>query len=184
MAAAIDATVGGASANSFALLAEALAYFDERLGGNIFTDFLSTADAQIRALITATRNVNAQLYRGTRASSTQALELPRLGMYQGGLPIASTIIPLWAKQAEYEEALAVAVASGLDNDKDALARTGLEAFTSLGVGDIKLDIREQDPNAAHLNLLSPLAYRLIRPYIVTDVLSEPPGGARNFRITR
>jgi hypothetical protein len=179
-----DATVAGASANSYVLLAEAAAYFATRLSGSLWTDYAATDAVRIAALVTATRRIDAELYRGTRLTSTQARQFPRIGIYQGGQPIRTDVIPDWLKEATCEEALALAIASGTDNDQNPMAQTGLEQFDALAVGDIRLDLKNTSPNDASTTLLSPQAYRLLRPYLITDVLSEPPSGARNVRLVR
>ena len=80
MAATIDATVGGENSNSYATLAEAQAYFDERLNVDSWT--AASTDTQNRSLIQATRIIDASYeWQGERASSTQALDWPRDSVY-------------------------------------------------------------------------------------------------------
>lgn len=75
MAVVIDATAGGANANSFVLLTEAQTYMDARLNGSLWS--AATTDNQNRALVEATREINLLLWLGMRASNTQALNWPR-----------------------------------------------------------------------------------------------------------
>jgi hypothetical protein len=95
----IDATVGGSAANSFETLDEANTYFDERLP--LATPWVASGDTSIRALIMATRVLEAMNYphrmlrkgcdcnyyytnrqwTGAPASATQRLSWPRVGMY-------------------------------------------------------------------------------------------------------
>lgn len=75
MAVSIDATVGGASANSFVTLAEMTTYMEGRLNSSSF-DGASTDD-QNRALVEATRWLSALSWDGYRVTSTQALSWPR-----------------------------------------------------------------------------------------------------------
>lgn len=95
----IDATVGGAASNSYETLAEANTYFDERLP--LPTPWVASGDTSIRALMMATRVLNAmslphktlrrngnveyyytaRQWTGTPASTTQRLAWPRIGMY-------------------------------------------------------------------------------------------------------
>ena len=74
MAASIDATVGGASANSFATLAEAELYMETRLNASAWG---SDNDLKTRALIEATRELNRLAYEGIKATAAQALNWPR-----------------------------------------------------------------------------------------------------------
>ena len=106
----IDATVGGANANSYLTLAEAQAYFDTRLPVAGWDD----ADDQNVLLIMATRTLDRLLtpyktlftmngrnyYRvrpqwtGAAATQTQRLAWPRTGMFDAnGFAIASNVIP-------------------------------------------------------------------------------------------
>jgi hypothetical protein len=108
MPAAVDATVGGASANSYVTIAEADAYLVARLNAGAWeTD--ATADEKIRAVIEATRELDRLSWQGRRASTTQALAWPRYWVVDPDSPSAfnvdSTIIPQRVKDATCELAL-------------------------------------------------------------------------------
>lgn len=109
MAITIDATVGGASANSFVTLAEAQTYMDGRLNESAWE--LATTDNQNRALVEATRWLSAKQWGGLRVSSTQALAWPRYWaenpdyQFGGNIYFDSTIIPQRVKDATCELAL-------------------------------------------------------------------------------
>lgn len=75
MAVAIVATVGSASANSFATLAEADTYAEARLNTTLWD--AATDDSCNRALVEATRELNYLRWQGRRADDTQALAWPR-----------------------------------------------------------------------------------------------------------
>lgn len=72
----IDATVGGASSNSYATVAEADTYFATRLGASTWD--AATVEDKERALITATSQLDQSAFLGMRTSSTQRLAFPRL----------------------------------------------------------------------------------------------------------
>lgn len=182
MAITIDATVNGANANSYGLLAEALAYFAERLGGAIFID--ADLEVQKAGLITGTRRIDQELYRGARATSTQALQWGRNGTYSAGHAIPSDIIPAFVKFASFEQGLAFIKAAGVDGAKDPMAATGTEGLKSLDVGNVALVFRDaeraqDDPSRT----LAPAAYRLLRAYLLTETLGSAPG-LRTFPILR
>lgn len=101
----IDATVGGATANSFGTLTEANTYFDERPHSEVWVD--GDEDLNAAALIQATRIMSAaKPWTGTTADEDQALPWPRLGMVSlTGFPIPETIIPLNLKYATFELAI-------------------------------------------------------------------------------
>lgn len=75
MAVTIVATAGSASANSFATLAEFTSYMEGRLNSSAF-DSAST-DEQNRALVEASRMLSNLIWKGRRATDTQALSWPR-----------------------------------------------------------------------------------------------------------
>lgn len=75
MSITIDSTVGGASANSFVLLAEADSYMESRLNASTWDS--ADPDNQNRALAEATRYLSALGWQGRASSSTQALAWPR-----------------------------------------------------------------------------------------------------------
>lgn len=104
MTATIDATVGGATANSYGTLAEGNSYFEGRTNCAEWTD--ATDTVKKAALITATWKLDAESYSGYRATSTQALRWPRIGAKDDeGFYIVSTLIPAWLKIAQFELAL-------------------------------------------------------------------------------
>ena len=69
----IDATVGSADANSYVTAAEMTTYCESRLNASIWT----AADAQLPALVEATRDLTLLDYKGSRVDSTQVLAWPR-----------------------------------------------------------------------------------------------------------
>ena len=89
MAATIDATLKGASANSYVTLAEAEAYFETVPHDEHWT---GSDDAKNRVLITATRYLDAFEYYGKRCSTTQALKWPRKDYKVDGVEIDCTYI--------------------------------------------------------------------------------------------
>ena len=72
---ALDATVKGASANSYATRADAVAYAEDRLGQSSWSAASETD--KDKSLIMATRYLDQLIYRGDRTTTTQALSFPR-----------------------------------------------------------------------------------------------------------
>lgn len=177
MALFIDATVGGASANSFGTVAEANAYLDSRTNGGAWAA-ITDPDVKARLLITATIRLDQETYRGQRSSVIQALAFPRTGLYLDGAALPSDAIPAAVKYAEFEEALAI-LNSGTT---DPFAASGTEGISSVDAGGVKVTFR--DPRAAtskdgipsaaddpSINL-SPQAYRLLRGWLLTGLRSQ------------
>ena len=116
MAITIDATVGGASANSYVTLAEWTTYMEGRLNSDAFDD--ATADSKNRALVEATRELTALTWQGYRVNDTQALAWPRDWVIDVDDPnydyYDDDEIPVRLKRATYELALAFLKAGATD----------------------------------------------------------------------
>jgi hypothetical protein len=182
----IDATAGGAAANSYEDEAAATAYFAERLGGDAWAGI--DAERQKKALITAAIVIDAFPLRGRKSSSTQRRQWPRVGTYLAGHALDTGIVPEFVKHAQFEQAFSLLVASGTDGTTDPLAPAGTEAFKSIKVGDIALEMRdaERDGVAAAddpRNVLAPAAYRLLAAYFLPLTTDSGPT-VRTFRHAR
>ena len=128
MAIAIDATVGGGSANSFTTLAEANTFMTARLNASSWETDASDDDKN-RALVEATRFLSALRWQGTTVDTTQALTWPRQWVTDPDNPtldyFSTTAIPERVKDATMELAFQfikqgttdVAAQDGKDNVK-------------------------------------------------------------------
>lgn len=179
----IDASVGGSASNSYETLAEAATYYDERLP--LPTPWVASGDASIRALLMATRVLDAMSFphrtlrrgcdcnfyytnrqwTGTPASATQRLAWPRVGMFDAnGNAIPSNVIPQALKDAESELAGQLLIAdTTLDN---AVAVGGIK---SVSAGSVSVTFK--DDIAAHV--LPDAVLNLMPPSWLTDELVEP-----------
>lgn len=118
MALTIVATVGSASANSFATEVEFIGYAAARLNvpsGTTATGSVCT-ETEKKALIEATRQLTLLRWKGWRIDETQALSWPRTYVVDPDTPVASagdttypyfadTVIPIRVKDATIEWAL-------------------------------------------------------------------------------
>lgn len=96
----IDATAGGASANSYGTVAEANAYFEIRPGSHEWIN--ADADGQKACLQFAVVLIDRETYFGSKRSASQALEFPRHGDDdENGDPFIYTDV----KHAQFEQAL-------------------------------------------------------------------------------
>lgn len=187
MAITLDPTPNGASANSYGTLAEALAYFDSRLGGGAFRD-TNDAEVQKQVLIIGTREIDQELFRGARATAEQALQWGRVDTYAAGHPIDPNIIPAFVKFASFEQGLFRLEQAGADYDVNPLGAAGTEELKSLGVGPVRLEFRDRDSDAGRAaddssRALAPQAYRFLRAYIITEAaMVQPESSVRNFSI--
>lgn len=178
---AIDATVGGASANSFATLAEAGAYFGSRLQSGAWND-ASDGDKE-HALLDATRRLSLLEYAGTQTNNTdQSLPFPR-SLPVGGelwrrygryLPIDE--IPDDIKNAQFETAIAMLELAAQESSTGGLG--DLAPFESVQVGSIRLNLREglvhQGVKAGRIADWTPLKVPVVAQ-ILGPYLLAPPG---------
>lgn len=146
----LDTTVGGASANSTASLAFALAYFGNRPTG-FSTTFTALADPddQRRLLIAAAQRMEEEedTLAGVRVDDTQNLSQPRLYGYRDCTQVyaktaytnGSAIDPVWM-EAQCELANAIAKIGSDPSDTNALAQ-----FSALEVPGVKLVLRDELP---------------------------------------
>lgn len=133
----IVTTVGGASANSYASIAQATAYNAAHIHGASWAAAVELD--QCKALQTATRTLDAMMdWYGEVVSDTQALLWPRYHAYGGnGLTVPSTIYPPELVNATAELARLL-LASDLSADLPADAQ-GVSAMT---VGPLSFTFRE------------------------------------------
>lgn len=109
MAVTLTYTPGGASDNSYVTLAEAEAYFANRLNSTVNGDWTNDStgtprsdDAKKAALITATLRIDEETFLGIKSASGQALKWPRYGVLdEDGYEFGSDTIPSRVKQATY-----------------------------------------------------------------------------------
>jgi len=100
----IDATAGGASANSFITLAEAETYMEGRGNKTLWTA-AADSDKNI-ALVEAMRELDVLVYSGYRTTDTQALSWPRQWAVDPDNPVQAWFdtdeIPTRLKNAQAE----------------------------------------------------------------------------------
>ena len=145
MAISIDATVGGASANSYITLSDANAIVEGLVADDDVTAWDgSNDDNKNRALYTAAVRVDRERFLGARVTNTQALQWPRQGVrkpdtyintYSIGFPFristdyfSETEIPEQVQKAQ------VILAVYLNNNRNGLELSGLENFKKVKIG--------------------------------------------------
>lgn len=171
MAATIDATLQGASANSYVTLAEADTYFETVPDSLTWVN--KSDDQKTRALLSATRWIDALSFYGNRCTETQALKWPRKDYKVDGIKLACTLIPQGIKVATYELARAFA------NDPDAI--TGTTGITGLydevEIGELKVKYKDSSTTPGLVNNIFDL-YPWLQTYLGPYCL----GGATNYAV--
>ena len=152
MAISIDATVGGASANSYITLSDANSIVE----GLIVDDDVSAwdgsnTDNKNRALYTAAQRIDRFRFLGARVSDTQALEWPRSGVRKPdtytnlyGLSFPNRIVADYYTDTEIPDRVKnaqVILAVYLNNNRNGLALSGLEDFQTVSIGNINVTPR-------------------------------------------
>jgi hypothetical protein len=187
MAITIDATVGGASANSYLTLADAQDLIDGMVENDDVTAWASaTTDQKNRALYSATQRLDRERFLGARATDTQALQWPRTGVrkpdtyintYAIGFPFkittdyfTDTEIPDQIKQAQ------VVLAVYLNNNKDGMGLSGLEDYKSVTIGSLSVTSAGASSMATGADRVPPIFERYL-----TGLRISGPG---NFAIKR
>ena len=123
---ALDATIGGASANSYLTAAAADAFAADDLGRFAEAWKVAPLDVKERALVRASREISVRYGPTIRFAATQALSFPRSIDFTGTVPVAFLHGDL--VRAAYEQAIyLVTVADTLDN---AAARRAQGTFTA------------------------------------------------------
>jgi hypothetical protein len=177
------ATPGAANANSYATLAEANAYFDERLP--LPTPWVTAGDGALRALIMAARVLNAmsqphrvirydgdykyyytnRQWTGLPTDGVQRMAWPRVGMFDAnGNAIDDAVIPQALKEAQSELAGQLIIA---DTTLDNAAK--VKGLKSVKAGSVEVSFK--DMIEAHV--LPDAVLNLMPPSWLTDELIEP-----------
>jgi hypothetical protein len=144
---ALDATVAGASANSYLTLEAAAALNAERLGPQAARWSAASETDRIKALISASVYIDAAVRTGLRYISTQRLVFPRAVDVLAGVPF----IPLDVQRATFEQALHLLSNAHLMDDNAARRARGMFQFDEQGgpSGTLAID--------GAIGLLSPMA---------------------------
>jgi hypothetical protein len=170
MAASIIATVGAADANSYITLAEAQAFADGDIDAVEW--YAASTDQKIRALITATRNLDLVGFAGKKATTTQALQWPRTGVTTTDGPIADTEVPKEIKTAVWELAKALS--------RDMVINTAIDKSTPLipgipnaGLKRVKLDVMEVEWKPDPVYKMTPM--KVLPPGLIDELVLNTPG---------
>ena len=170
MAVTIDATVGGASANSYITLSEANTFVEAMISSTDVSKWTTgTDDTRNRALAAATQRLDRERFIGARATNTQALQFPRTGVrrpdtyvntYSTGFPFrisedyfSEEEIPDQIKRAQIE------LAVYLHNNTDGISLSGLNDFKNVKIGS--LDVTPDKTGAVGADHVPPMIERYL-----------------------
>ena len=133
MSVTVDATVGGAAANSYLSVADAGTLLNNRLGIDAWT--AASTDDKGRALIMATMEIDSLPLSGFKMSSTQALMFPRTTQVE-----ATDQIPVQIQRACAAQALWALQhsATGGRSERQQLIAEGVTQYT---IGSLSENLR-------------------------------------------
>lgn len=171
---AVDATVGGANADTYATVAEADAYHAARLHATSWSG--ATTPTKEAALKEACRLLDAAFpWTGAAVASTQALCWPRSGMSdRNGFAIATTVIPKALKDAQAEFARQL-----IDADRAADNDAEKQGLTSVKAGPVALTFRDssvksdEDLRAQEVGAINRIVPDAVRLLLVTSWYTQP-----------
>lgn len=171
MAATIDATLEGASANSYVTLAEADAYFETTPDDTNWAN--KTDDQKNRSLISATRFIDDFEFYGKRCTTTQALKWPRKDYKVDGVELACTLIPDEVKVGTFELARALA------NNTTALTGSkGTDGtYQEVKLGDLEVKYNENSLNPGMVNTILD-----VFPWVTSYLGPYTRAGANNHAV--
>jgi hypothetical protein len=171
VAAVIDATLSGAAANSYVTLAAANTYFETVPDSSTWVS--KTDDQKNRALISATRWIDALSFYGDRCTDTQSLKWPRDNYTVDGIDLTCTLIPDGVKTATYELARAFA------NDTSAITgttgTTGI--YDQVELGELKVKYNKTSQTSGVINNVFD-----VYPWLQTYLGAYCMGGASNYAV--
>ena len=170
MAVSIDATAGGASANSYITLTEANTFVEAMISSSDVSKWTTgNDDSRNRALAAAAQRLDRERFLGARATDTQALQWPRTGVrkpdtyvntYASGFPFCISDdyftdgeVPDQVKRAQIEMAVY------LKNNVDGISLGGLEDFKNVKIGN--LDVTPDKAGAIGADRVPPMFERYL-----------------------
>lgn len=169
MALTIVATVGSASANSFLTEAEQVTYMATRTNASSWTTVTGATctETEKAAMIEATRELSALIWRGLRVDDTQALSWPRQGVVNPDSPTgneyATTVVPVKVKDATAELAFQIVKAG----TTDILAMGATDGIVQKVVGPLSTTYAEPYARARGLARY-PTVLRFLRGLLASD----------------
>ena len=175
MAATIDATLSGASSNSYVTLAAANSYFETVPDSTTWTN--KTDDQKNRALISATRWIDSLNFYGDRCDEDQALKWPRNNYDVDGVELECSVIPNDVKYATYE--LARALANDTGAITDSTGTTGL--YDEVQLGDMRVKYSKTSQAVGTINNVFDV-YPWLQTYLGPYCLGG--SGTYQFRVFR
>lgn len=176
----VDATVGGASANSFQLVSEIDTYFTARMPSSVAAQWTALSDDEkAAAAVMGTLWMNALVvWTNYTTTVTQALSWPRYGMWNrnGWSLIDSGVIPKEVKDCHAEISLYLA-----QEDRIAEFDPIKLGIASVKAGSLQVRFREQFPTMNQPPIIPVRFFNLLVPEWIEYIVGAP---SSNIEIQR
>ncbi len=158
----LNATIGSSDSNSYVTQAEANAYFLDRIHASAWEDF----ENKDQVLITCSQMLDWYIkWKGFRASTTQSLLWPRVGVIRrDSTEIDSDIIPSEVKIAVYELAL-----SSLDADRT--EDNSLAGLDQLKVGSLMIKASSSGIDSTAINVIPEKVLKILSDLYILGAAS-------------
>jgi len=155
-------TIGASDANSYVSLAEANAYFLNRVHSSAWEDF----EDKSKVLITSSQMLDWYIkWKGFRASTTQNMLWPRIDVVRrDGTIIADDVIPNEVKTATYEQAL-----SSLEEDRT--DDNALAGISQLKAGSLMIKAAESGVDSTDIDPIASKVYKILSDLRILGGLS-------------
>lgn len=116
-------------------------------------------EAKGRALVTAVRTLDRQIWLGEKTDPTQALDWPRKDT--GVVGVTDNVIPIDIVNASIELALSISQGSNVQN-----VQSGDSNIQSLGAGSARISYFRGGGNGGSPTRFPQIVWELVRPYMI------------------
>lgn len=161
---ALDSTIGGSTTNSYVSEAWAGAYFSDRLHNTVWEE----SEDQASALVTASRMLDHYCtWVGTKATSAQSMEFPRIAVTGGSVTFTSSEIPVRVMEATVELAISCIPSDRTgDNDLGGLLQVNAGSLM------IKTDNKTHYQNTAFPDTIPDKVWKILRGYVIRGAVGR------------
>jgi len=136
---ALNETLGAIDANSYVTLAEAEAYFEDRMHSSAWEAL--TDEVKSNLLVSSSQMLDWYIkWKGYKSSETQSMKWPRSGVVRpSGIEVDDDVLPAEVKTAVYEQAF---VNISADRNED----NALAGISQLKAGSLMIKAGPEKPN--------------------------------------
>jgi len=156
---ALNATISAVDANSYVTLAEANAYFLDRMHSSAWED----EDDKDKLLISSSRMLDWYMkWKGVKGSSVQSMQWPRTGVIRpDGTEVDDDVIPFEVRIAVYELAF-------VNIEADRTAEDPLAGIGEVKAGSLTVKAGPEKPNQTNAKVIPSQIYNILSDLIINS----------------